>query len=108
MIYSQSFLFSALREDSSKSNSRGGQGVIFSTSWQSFVARGASATSLWQGGTGIRFLGHIGCQSDFDELVSMASRPVDRGFGRRRSFSTSFCPPRYGLGRTVESFAGFG
>lgn len=50
MIYSQSFFFSALREDSSKSNSRGGQGVIFSTSWQSFVARGASANLLWQGG----------------------------------------------------------
>lgn len=40
MIYSQSFFGFALREDSSKSNSRGVQGVIFSTSWQSFVARG--------------------------------------------------------------------
>ena len=27
-------------------------------------------------------LWHIGCQSDFDELVSMSSRPVDRGSGR--------------------------
>ena len=35
--------------------------------------------SPWQGGASIRFLWHIGCQSDFDELVSMASRPVDRG-----------------------------
>ena len=26
----------------------------------------------WQGGASIRFLWHIGCQSDFDELVSMA------------------------------------
>ena len=28
--------------------------------------------SPWQGGASIRFLWHIGCQSDFDELVSMA------------------------------------
>ena len=47
---------------------------------------------LWQGGAGIRFLGHIGCQSDFDELVSLASRPVDRGFGRMESISTPFRP----------------
>ena len=47
---------------------------------------------LWQGGAGIRFLGHIGCQSDFDELVSLASRPVDRGFGRMESISTPFHP----------------
>ena len=36
----------------------------------------------WQGGASIRFLWHIGCQSEFDELVSMAFRPVDRSFGR--------------------------
>ena len=36
--------------------------------------------SPWQGDANIRFLWHIGCQSDFDELVSMACRPVDRGF----------------------------
>ena len=36
----------------------------------------------WQGSASIRFLWHIGCQSDFDELVSMAFRPVDRSFGR--------------------------
>ena len=28
--------------------------------------------SPWQGDASIRFVGHIGCQSDFDELVSMA------------------------------------
>ena len=36
--------------------------------------------SPWQGGASIRFLWHIGCQSDFDELVSMASRPVGSWF----------------------------
>ena len=36
----------------------------------------------WQGDANIRFLWHIGCQSDFDELFSLASRPVDRGFCR--------------------------
>ena len=35
--------------------------------------------SPWHGGIDIRVLWHIGCQSDFDELVSMASRPVDCG-----------------------------
>ena len=39
--------------------------------------------SPWQGDASIRYVGHIGCQSDFDELVSMASRPVDRGSCRR-------------------------
>ena len=38
--------------------------------------------SPWQGDASIRFVGHIGCQSDFDELVSMAFRPVDRSLGR--------------------------
>ena len=88
----------------------------YSTSWQAFVARGAppihfgredgvertllrvacqSETFLappWQGGIDIRVLWHIGCQSDFDELVSMASRPVDRGFGRMAEPSRSFHP----------------
>ena len=32
--------------------------------------------SPWQGDANIRFLWHFGCQSDFDELVSMACRPV--------------------------------
>ena len=48
--------------------------------------------SPWQGGASIRFLWHIGCQSDFDELVSMASRPVDRGFGWMGSVLMSFHP----------------
>ena len=38
--------------------------------------------SPWQGDANIRFLWHIGCQSEFDELVSLTSRPVDRGVGR--------------------------
>ena len=48
--------------------------------------------SPWQGGASIRFLWHIGCQSDFDELVSLVSRPVYRGSCRRKCFSTSFYP----------------
>ena len=44
----------------------------------------------WQGDASIRFLWHIGCQSEIDEPVSMASRPVDCGSCRRRNFSTSF------------------
>ena len=40
---------------------------------------------LWQGGTGICALWHIGCQGEFDELVSMASHPEDRGFGRTKT-----------------------
>ena len=50
--------------------------------------------SPWQGGASIRFLWHIGCQSDFDELVSMASRPVDRGFGWMGSVLMSFHPAK--------------
>ena len=46
--------------------------------------------SPWQGGIDIRVLWHIGCQSEFDELVSLASRPVDCGSCRRKCFSTSF------------------
>ena len=73
--------------------------------------------SPWQGDASIRFLWHIGCQSDYDELVSMSSRPVDRGFcrmgetkvpfhpvksrfGRRKSISMTFRPPKGGFGRT--------
>ena len=55
--------------------------------------------SPWQGDASIRFLWHIVCQSDFDELVSMASRPVDRGSCRRRCFSTSFYPVKSRFGR---------
>ena len=54
---------------------------------------------LWQGGIDIRVLWHIGCQSDFDELVSMSSRPVDRGSGRMGSISTTFHPAKGGFGR---------
>ena len=46
----------------------------------------------WQGGIDIRVLWHIGCQSDFDELVSMASRPVKSLFGRMAEPSRSFHP----------------
>ena len=48
--------------------------------------------SPWQGDANIRFLWHIGCQSEFDELISLTSRPVDRGFGRSKSISTTFHP----------------
>ena len=53
----------------------------------------------WQGGIDIRVLWHIGCQSDFDELVSMSSRPVARGSGRMGSISTTFHPVKGGFGR---------
>ena len=95
----------------------------FSGSRQAFVARGVppihfgrtdsvertllrvacqSETFLappWQGSVDIRVLWHIGCQSDFDELVSMDSRPIDRGSGRmetanRKSSSASEPPHR--------------
>ena len=55
--------------------------------------------SPWQGGASIRFLWHIGCQSDFDELLSLASRLVDCGSCRRRCFSTSFYPVKSHFGR---------
>ena len=53
----------------------------------------------WQGSIDIRVLWHIGCQSDFDELVSMSSRPVDRGSGRMGSISTTFHPVKGGFAR---------
>ena len=56
--------------------------------------------SPWQGDANIRFVGHIGCQSDFDELVSMACRPVDRGFCRMGSVLTSFHPVKGPFART--------
>ena len=55
--------------------------------------------SPWQGGIDIRVLWHIGCQSDFDELVLMSFRPVYRGSCRRRCFSTSFYPVKSHFGR---------
>ena len=45
-------------------------------------------------------LWHIGCQSDFDELVLMSSRPVDRGFCRMGETKVPFRPPKGGFGRT--------
>ena len=60
---------------------------------------GTFLVSPWQDDVSIRFLWHIVCQSDFDELVSMASRPVDRGSRRRRCFSTSFYPVKGHFGR---------
>ena len=57
----------------------------------------------WQGSVDIRVLWHIGCQSDFDELVSMSSRPVDRGSGRMESISTTFHPAKGGFGRMGET-----
>ena len=53
----------------------------------------------WQVGIDIRVLWHIGCQSEIDELVSMASRLVYRGSCRRRCFSTSFYPVKSHFGR---------
>ena len=53
----------------------------------------------WQGDANIRFLWHIGCQSDFDELVSMSSRPVDRGFCRMGETKVPFHPVKSGSGR---------
>ena len=80
---------------------------------------GTFLVSPWQDDVSIRFLWYIDCQSDFDEPVSMASRPVDRGFcrrgsvstsfhpvkrhfGRRKSISTTFRPPKGGFCRTAE------
>lgn len=60
---------------------------------------GTFLVSPWQDDVSIRFLWHIDCQSDFDEPVSMASRPVDRGFCRRGSVSTSFHPVKRHFGR---------
>ena len=48
--------------------------------------------SPWQGDASIRFLWHIVCQSEFDELVSMASRPVDRGSCRMEETKVPFHP----------------
>ena len=45
---------------------------------------GTLATPPWQGDASIRVLWHIGCQGEFDELVSMSFRPVDCGFARTK------------------------
>ena len=52
----------------------------------------------WQGSVDIRVLWHIGCQSDFDELVSMSSRPVDRGFCRMGETKVPFHPVKSRFG----------
>ena len=59
----------------------------------------------WQGGIDIRVLWHIGCQSEFDELVSLASRMVYRGSCRRKCFSTSLYPVKRPFGRTKRLIA---
>ena len=48
--------------------------------------------SPWQGGIYIRVLWHNRCQSDFDELVSMASRPVYRCSCRMEETKVPFHP----------------
>ena len=58
--------------------------------------------SPWQGDANIRFVWHIGCQSDFDELVSMACRPVDRGFCRMGETKVPFHPVKWRFARTAE------
>ena len=58
--------------------------------------------SPWQGSIDIRVLWHIGCQSDFDELVSMACRPVDRGFCRMGDTKVPFHPVKWRFARTAE------
>ena len=59
----------------------------------------------WQGGIDIRVLWHIGCQSDFDELVSMASRPVYRGSCRMEETKVPFHPVKRPFGRTKRLIA---
>ena len=53
----------------------------------------------WQGDASIRFVGHIGCQSDFDELVSLVSRPVYRGSCRMEETKVPFHPVKRPFGR---------
>ena len=50
----------------------------------------------------ICFLWHISCQSEFDELVSLASRPVDRGFDRMAETKVPFHPVKCGFGRMAK------
>ena len=56
--------------------------------------------SPWQGDASIRFLWHIGCQSEFDELVSLASRMVYCGSCRMGSVLMSFHPGKGPFART--------
>ena len=48
-------------------------------------------------------LGHSRCQSDFDELVSMASRPEDRRFRRMAEPKVPFRPVKSLFGRMGTS-----
>ena len=52
-------------------------------------------------------LGHSRCQIEFDELVSIASRPVYRGSGRMGSFLTTFRPPKGWFCRSKSIWASF-
>jgi len=45
-------------------------------------------------------LGHSRCQSEIDELVSLTSRPVDRGFGRMAETKVPFHPAKSWFART--------
>ena len=55
----------------------------------------------------IRALWHIGCQSELNELVSLASRPADRGFDRMAETKVPFHPVKCGLGRMAEPSRSF-
>ena len=59
----------------------------------------------WQDDANIRFLWHIGCQSDFDELVLMSFRPVYRGFCRMAETKVPFHPVKSGFGRMGMTLA---
>ena len=61
--------------------------------------------SPWQGGASIRFLWHIGCQSEFDELVSLVSRPVYRGSCRMEETKVPFHPVKRPFGRMKRLIA---
>ena len=52
-------------------------------------------------------LGHIGCQSEFDELVLMSSRPVDRGSCRMEETKVPFHPGKGSFGRMGSVSAEF-
>ena len=63
--------------------------------------------SPWHGGIDICVLWHIGCQSDFDELVLMSFRPVYRGFCRMAETKVPFHPVKGGfcrMGRVLTQF----
>lgn len=54
------------------------------------------------------FLWHISCQSELNELVSLASRPADRSFDRMAETKVPFHPVKCGfdrMGTQLEVFA---